>query len=347
MYFSTSIDELLPDLRRYQIIDVRSPGEFARGHIPGAVNIPLFTDEERARVGTLYKQSGKEPAMEEGLKIAGVKFNEYLHLLKQARSDQPAIIHCWRGGKRSEAMQWLFNFNGWQVSRLHGGYKSYRQSLYDFFTNTPFQLKILGGPTGSGKTEVLYELQKRGEQIIDLEKIASHKGSAFGAIGENPQLTNEQFENNLYEAFLQLDTSVPIWLENESRHIGTNHIPEPLWKKMRSSTLYSIDVPVEIRIDRILKYYGTEQEVERLKYAFEKIKKRLGGLDHQLAFKALENNDLRTAALIALKYYDKAYTYQLEAWPAERVIAIDQCDDVSSIAENLIEKNNSRIETHS
>src|SRR5687768_11630406 len=206
------IDDILRNIGQWQIIDVRSPGEYESGHIPGAINIPLFDDEERARVGTLYKQTSPESAMQEGLEIAGPKMAWYLEsakpLLKE--SDKNILIHCWRGGKRSGAIHWLFNFSGIKSYRLEGGYKSYRNSAHAFFNDHTFDFRILGGYTGSGKTEILKELAKHGQQVVDLEKLAHHKGSAFGSIGEEKQPTNEQFENDLFAAFSTLDPAKPI-----------------------------------------------------------------------------------------------------------------------------------------
>ncbi|MDQ3016733.1 MAG: tRNA 2-selenouridine(34) synthase MnmH, partial [Bacteroidota bacterium] len=164
------------------------------------------------------------------------------------------------------------------------------------------------------------------------------KGSAFGTIGEDTQLSNEQFENNLFEAFLTCDPSKPIWLENESRSIGRNHIPESLWWKMRNSTLYNIEVNIEIRLDRVLQYYSDNTNVDVLKESFTKIKKRLGGLDYQVAIHALECNDLRTAAAIALKYYDKSYDHQVASWGPANLRQIDGCDRVMDAANKLNEK---------
>src|SRR5687768_13112161 len=152
-----SISEVLNDIGHWLIIDVRSPGEFIAGHIPGAVNIPLFTDEERARVGTLYKQTSPEAAMREGLKISGARMPAYLDAIKPYLSDNQKnkVIHCWRGGKRSQAMHWLFNFSGIEATRLNGGYKSYRNWIHAYFSDNDFDFRILGGYTGSGKTEIL------------------------------------------------------------------------------------------------------------------------------------------------------------------------------------------------
>jgi tRNA 2-selenouridine synthase len=333
-----AVQDMLKDWDTWQVIDVRSPGEFLNGHIPGAISIPLFTDEERARVGTLYKQTSPESAFMEGIRIAGVKMPSFVDAAKsyQSLTTKHLLIHCWRGGKRSQAMHWLFNFSGIEASRLEGGYKQYRCALQSFFAETKFDLRIIGGCTGAGKTEILHALAHRGAQIIDLEQLAHHKGSAFGSIGEKEQPTTEQFENDLFAAFLSLDLLKPIWLENESKSIGRVNLPETLWTQMRNAVLMTIDVDEEIRLNRALTYYSDVVHTDILKAAFEKIKKRLGGLEFQSALTALDAKDLRTAAAIALKYYDKSYTYQLSQWPSERVIHLRDCNEVEKTADRLL-----------
>ena len=332
------IREVLKHREDWQIIDVRSPGEYAAGHIPGAINIPLFTDEQRARVGTLYTQVSPESAFREGLDIAGSRMGWMIDSLKRSAdpSRRKQLVHCWRGGKRSQAVQWLFNFSGAETIRLEGGYKQYRSFLQQFFTSNPFTLKKLGGCTGAGKTEILQALAVQGEQVIDLEYLAHHKGSAFGAIGEQDQPTTEQFENNLLEAFLGLDPDRPVWLENESKSIGKTHIPDGLWEAMREAVLYSIEVDIDIRLDRALKYYTEPVDLDKLRQSFEKIYKRLGGEAYQRALDALDQQDLRTAASIALTYYDKAYRFQISQWPHDRLVELGVCNDVEQTAQRLM-----------
>ncbi len=334
----TAIDMLISNLDSWQIIDVRSPSEFDAGHIPGAVNIPLFSDDERAVVGTLYKQTSPESAMERGLEIAGSKMAAIVAQVKPYSDnlDKKIIIHCWRGGKRSKAVHWLVSFTGQEAFLLEGGYKAFRKALKAYFVNNNSEFRILGGCTGSGKTEVLWALADRGEQIIDLEKLANHKGSAFGGIGEQKQPTTEQFENNLFLEFLKLDRDKPIWVENESKSIGKVFLPDELWKKMRSSILYTIEVDEAIRLERAMKYYSDDVAIDVLKSSFERIKKRLGGLEFQNAIDALDQRDLKTAAAIALAYYDKSYNYQIGNWPGERIVQISPCNKVEDIAEKLI-----------
>ena len=204
------IEDFLRNLDAWQVIDVRSPGEFASGHIPGAVNIPLFSDEERARVGTLYTQVSPDEAFREGLQIAGLKMTHLVDSVKPFNQipGKEILVHCWRGGKRSKAVQWLFNFSGSHSTRLEGGYKQFRTALQNFFNLGSFDIRVLGGCTGSGKTEILEVMAQRGEQVIDLEALAHHKGSAFGSIGEMAQPTTEQFENNLFFKFLEKNAVV-------------------------------------------------------------------------------------------------------------------------------------------
>ena len=333
------IHDLLDAPEAWRIVDVRSPSEFLAGHIPGAINLPLFSDEERARVGTLYKQVSTEAAMQEGLGIAGVKMNDLLEAATRIarHSEKKLVVHCWRGGKRSEAVHWLLRFSGMEVFRLRGGYKSFRTELHNFFAKNHFRFNIIGGFTGTGKTELLLALQRAGQQIINLESLACHKGSAFGAIGEPPQPTTEQFENDLFMAFNTLTPARVVWLENESKNIGRNYLPEGLWRKMRNSLLFHIEVNYYVRLDRIVGAYANPPDVDILKDSFSRIQKRLGGLEYKMAIEALDKGDLRKAAAIALNYYDKSYTFQLAQWPADRVVRVADCDDLACSAQKLID----------
>jgi len=332
------VQELLEHWDRWQIVDVRSPGEFHAGHIPGAINIPLFTDDERARVGTLYTQNSPEEAFREGLQIAGQRMQGLVDEARPLRhiAGKELLVHCWRGGQRSKAVSWLYNFSGTPCIRLDGGYKGFRTALHSYFKDFRFELRILGGCTGAGKTEILNILSEKGEQVLDLEKLANHKGSAFGSIGEESQPTSEQFENNIFLSCLNFATDRPVWIENESRSIGRAHLPEGLWNAMKKSVLYTIDVDKEIRLQRALRYYSEPVNIDLLKEAFEKIHKRLGGLDYSLAMNALETGDLATAGSIALKYYDKAYLFQLNSWPSHNIKFLDACNDVEEIANRLL-----------
>jgi len=305
------IHELLGRRETMPLLDVRSPGEYTHGHIPGAISFPLFTDEERAEVGTMYKQVGKEEAMELGLRFVGPKLETFVKDAKALAPERKVMVHCWRGGQRSGSIAWLLRQAGFEVEILPGGYKAYRKLVLDSFESSPLQMVILGGQTGSGKTKILYELDKQGEQIIDLEGLANHKGSAFGFIGELPQPTVEQFENELFERILALDLSKRIWIENESHSIGRIFIPEPFWVKMRVAPLINLKIPDEARIENLLEDYVLTDKAD-LETAFNKISKKLGGQNLKEALEALERNDFASAARIALWYYDKTYQHGID-----------------------------------
>ena len=307
------IDHFLELSKHFPVLDVRSPGEYSHAHIPGAFNLPLFTDEERKVIGTVYKQQSRQAAIKIGLDYFGPRIRSTVELaeaiinnLPSDRSltntssektdfqfpapdsrlptsnSRPALIHCWRGGMRSAAIAWLLDLYGFKVYTLAGWYKKYRAWVMETFS-FPFSFNILGGFTGSGKTYVLEELRKKGAAVINLEKLAHHKGSAFGNIGMPEQPSQEMFENllshelrkrsrkgeapgiphslknsseglnhstssslHLSETNInhQLQTINRIWLEDESQRIGHINIPPPLWNNMRQSPIYFLAIPI-------------------------------------------------------------------------------------------------------
>jgi len=301
------------------LLDVRTPAEFKRGHIPGAINFPLFSDEERVIIGTLYKQKGKDFAVEKGLDFVGPKLASFVKEAKKIAVDKEIMLHCWRGGMRSGSMAWLFETAGLRPKILVGGYKAYRQQVHLDFSERKLDLLVLGGATGSGKTFILHAMQEQGHQIIDLEQLANHKGSSFGAIGEAPQPTTEHFENLLHQRILELDLTRPIWVENESRGIGTVYIPEGFWQKMQTAPLINISIPKENRLDILTEMY-VDKNPEILIEAFKRIRKKIGGQNLNHAVEYLQKGDYRTAADIALTYYDKTYAYGLKKNKSPRIL---------------------------
>ncbi|MFZ9732902.1 MAG: tRNA 2-selenouridine(34) synthase MnmH, partial [Schleiferiaceae bacterium] len=203
------------------LFDVRSPAEFAHGHVPGAVSLPLFSDAERAEVGTVYKQQSPAKAVRLGLKFAGARMADLVAEVdaRAKRDTSPVEVYCWRGGQRSGSVAWLLRTAGYEVERWEGGYKAYRHRVLESWAQ-PRPYVVLAGLTGSGKTEVLRALHELGGPVLDLEGLAHHKGSAFGQIGELPQPTNEQFENDGALRLAELDGQPRIWIEDESRSIG-------------------------------------------------------------------------------------------------------------------------------
>lgn len=308
-----------------KIIDVRSPKEFAQGHIPNAINLPLFSDDERALVGTCYKQQGRESAIKLGLEIVGPKMASFVETTSKIAPNKKIVVHCWRGGMRSSSMAWLLELTGFEVQILKSGYKAYRNFVLSLF-QLDFKLKILGGRTGSGKTHLLHLMQNSGAQIIDLEELAHHKGSAFGKIGHDAQPTSEQFENDLAAKIKTLHLENEIWVEDESKGIGKCFIPLSFWQKMRISPLYVIKISDTQRIENLLKDYGDAPK-EALVEPILNLEKRLGNEKMKEALKFLDEGNLSAVAQIMLYYYDKTYDYALTQKETKSVILID-CENL-------------------
>lgn len=297
--------------KRYPLFDVRTPAEFQKGHIPDALNLALFSNEERVVVGTIYKKESPKQALLKGLEFVGPKMRLLIEEVEKKTDNKTIAVHCWRGGKRSGSVGWLLGMAGFDVKTIIGGYKAYRNFVLRQFHEQSLNLLVLGGKTGCGKTKILQALKAQGEQIIDLEKLAHHKGSAFGFIGEATPPTVEQFENNLFEAIAKLDSSRRIWVENESKRIGRILIPDGFWQQMKAAPLVNIALPFDVRLTVSVENYSTKEKAE-LETAFYNIRKRLGGQNLKLALAHLAANDLKSAGSIALKYYDKQYQYMLE-----------------------------------
>lgn len=329
-------DDILNKDIETRIIDVRSPSEFAKGHVLGAKNIPLLSDEERAEVGTLYKRVHPAKAFDRGLELVGPKMHSYIEFAREHIGEGSAYVYCWRGGKRSQSMSWLFNMAGFKTSAIPGGYKAYRKHISATLQNEKFRLLVLGGKTGSGKTVILKELQAKGEQIIDLEGRANHKGSAFGWIGEEDQPAVEHFENMLGHDLAKLDSSKIIWIENESRMIGKIPIQADFWNTIKDSPLVNIEIPTSARVAHLSNIYDSDNK-EDLIAAFDKIKKRLGGLNLQVAKDEVRANNLGKAAEIALSYYDKSYTKLLDNSEADPIYRLNFAHgNFGQIADDLI-----------
>jgi len=293
------------------------------------VNLPLFSNEERAIVGTSYAQEGKEEAVLRGLDLVGARLRSLAESLRSLLPGNSALIHCWRGGMRSGSVGWLAEFLGFEVYTLEGGYKSYRRHVLDSF-EMKRNIITVGGRTGSRKTAILQELANLGEQMIDLEKLASHRGSAFGALGQGKQPTQEQFENDLEALLNRSDPERPLWLEDESRMIGRKEIPRGLFLQMREARLFFLDVPRDVRVKNLVEEYGSFP-IEDLCRCVENIKKRLGGLNAQNALQALGEGDAREACKIVLDYYDRTYDYGLMSKKSDclKVFAVSLTDPES------------------
>lgn len=307
-------------MKELPVIDVRSPDEYGRGHVSGSVSLPLFDNDERKVVGTAYKKSGRDNAILKGLDIAGKKLSGFVNFANSNIRERRLLMHCWRGGMRSESMAWLLSLAGHEVFILKGGYKAYRRYIRKSWEE-PCRLIVLSGKTGTGKTDILRILKEQGYQVLDIEYHARHKGSAFGALGEEPQPTNEQFENNLAEEWIGFDRSKHVWIEDESQAIGHVRLPDMLFEQIRNSLVISVEMPKEIRIGRLVQDYSRFAE-SILISSVNKIERRLGGQNARAAVEAMKNNDFKTAAGIILDYYDKTYGYGLARRDPEKVFSL-------------------------
>lgn len=301
------IEEFLQESKEGIIIDVRSPLEYFKGHIPRAINVPLFEDAERAEIGTMYKQKGKETAVTRGLEIVSPKMVHFVTQVKAIAQGRKVFVYCFRGGMRSNSFAWLMNTAGLEAQILTGGYKAFRNYVLQFF-GQKFKLVLVGGSTGSGKTEILKHLAALGIQSVDLEAIAHHKGSAFGAINEPLQWPQQNFEHQLFDAFNSLNLAQLIVLEDESQSIGFNKIPHPLWLQMKKAPIIKFDIPFELRVQKLVDDYTTT-DINALKASVLKISEKLGGDNAKLCLQYLDEGRLADVARRALQYYDKAYAH--------------------------------------
>lgn len=340
-----SITDFLSLAKKHPVLDVRSPGEYQHGHIPGAYALPLFSDEERKTVGTAYKQESREKAIKIGLAYFGKKMvsmvEEVETLIANRRAtDQQhtkpgsagtVLLHCWRGGMRSAGVAWLLDLYGFTVFTLMGGYKAYRHWVLQQFTKE-YSMQVLGGYTGSGKTLLLHQLAKQGEKIIDLEQLANHKGSAFGNLERLPQPSQEMFENELAFrlSIIQEQSPPTFWIEDESQRIGLVNIPGSFLQTIQQQQLFFLDIPFEARLDHLLSGYGACKK-EALEASILRIRKRLGGLNTKNAIRFLYEDNVKECFRILLTYYDKFYKKALAASHSRMPLINIQTDTVDPV----------------
>ncbi len=356
-----NIETFLSLSGQYPVIDVRSPAEYNHAHFPGAHSLPLFNDEERKIVGTIYKQESREAAIKKGLEFFGPKMKQIVEeaelivnkqLAKDNRQVQTGklpianclLIYCWRGGMRSAGIAWLLDLYGFKVYTLTGGYKSFRRFALNLFSQN-FSINILGGYTGSGKTELLHALKQKGETMIDLEAIAGHKGSAFGNIGLPKQPSQEMFENLLAVELQRIienpESRIPnhvsrFWLEDESQRIGLVNIPNDLWKTMRRSPVWFLDIPFEERLEHVTMEYG-KLDKQGLVDAIGRIREKLGGQNAKEAINLLDAGNTIESFRILLKYYDKFYAKSLHNREnADSLLHIVNCKEVTVENANIL-----------
>lgn len=304
------IEDALKNREKYIWIDARSESEFLKGHLPGAVNVPLLNNEERKEIGIAYKKLGRSAAVKLGLALVGPKMAQLYGTYESLAKEKPLLFYCWRGGLRSLISSTLFQWSGQKVYRLNGGYKSYRNWAQEQFQK-PYKYVVLSGATGSGKTEILHMLSNEGVQMIDLEGLANHKGSAFGGLGKPAQPSTEAFENLLAEELSKLSIDKPVVFENESRLIGTCFLPQTIWDGIQSGPIVQLEVPFETRLERLSHEYGgfsNDLLIEKI----HAISKKLGGQHAKSAIDDILNNNTKGWITAVLVYYDKTYSYSAD-----------------------------------
>lgn len=329
-----SVSEFLVKAKEHPVFDVRTPSEFYKGHIPGAYNLPLFTDEERAVVGTLYNKKGREAAILEGLDFVGPRMRKMVENVQKTTSSKTVLIHCWRGGMRSGSVAWLINYFGYTVFTLEGGYKSFRNAMLGELQK-PRNFIVIGGRTGSGKTGLLGQLGNSGCQVVDLEGLANHKGSAFGAIGMGVQPRQEHFENLLGYKLMTTDSSRSVIVEDESRKIGGLQLPNSVYDQIRQSPLIFIDVEKNERIHNLIQDYKTENKAELI-HSVQKIRENIGGQLMTEAIDHIEQNRFDLCADVLLGYYDKTYDYGISLRNPETIYHSKYSKNSSQSIEEIV-----------
>lgn len=314
--------EYLANYSQLPTIDVRSPKEYNHAHLPGALSIPLFSDQERAIIGTLYKQVGRTEAVRKGLEIVAPHMLSFVDQLKNYTDQKNIVVHCWRGGMRSHSVAMLFSLAGYTAYQIIGGYKAVKQELRKHIATNTYQIILLGGKTGSGKTELLNKLKKSGEQIVDLEGLAQHKGSAYGQLGNNPQPSQEQFILSLFWEFYYTSPQKNIWIEHEGSRIGSLHIPPEITQKLETAPVIYIEIPYQERIDRIMKDYGIHTS-EDLINCTKLLEKQLGNKRMQEICTAIQNKQITTAIEHLLEHYDRSYAFATKQNNHNRFLLFD------------------------
>ncbi len=295
------------------LIDVRSPSEYYKGNMPNSINIPIFDNEERAIIGTIYKEKGREKAVIEGLKFFEKKIEPLLdNLFKNIdsnKNNQLSIrVYCSRGGMRSQSIAWLLEKYKFTPITLKGGYKTYRRWILDSFSKK-WNIVIIGGKTGTGKTRLLSLLENYKYQTIDLEGFACHRGSTFGGLGMKGQPSNEQFENRIAEKLYSFNCMHNIFVEAESANIGKCKIPHEFFNQMKTSRRIEILRSESNRLDELINTYSVFKK-EALKECVLRIKKRLGPQRTKIALDSIDMEKWDLVCKSVLDYYDKCYEYE-------------------------------------
>lgn len=306
-----SVERFLENRERYFVVDVRSPGEYVKAHIPGAQNIPLFTDEERALVGTAYWKEGTDRAKLVGLSIVSPRLPRMVETILEAAAGREVVLYCWRGGMRSRSVISIMEALGFPAWQLIGGYKAFRRQVVKYFHNTRLNIPVfvLNGLTGVGKTRMIQTLLGMGAPALDLEGIANHRGSAFGAVGLGEPRSQKDFDALLFLALSDLKDAPYLIVEGEGKRIGPVIVPDFLYEAMRQGPHILLETSLAIRVRRILQeYYGQLDNTEALVQAVLSLQKKMGREACEALAAQIRQGDLEAAArTLCTDYYDLYY----------------------------------------
>ncbi len=307
------------------LIDVRTPLEFEEDHIPGAYNVPLLSNEERVEVGTIHKQIGPVEARRRGLELTCARFHSMVDQITSRASGRPIVIYCWRGGLRSLSVATLVEMSGIPVRQLAGGYKAFRSRVIEYFDECvfPAPLIVLHGMTGTGKTTFINGLNPTTWSAIDLEGLACHRGSAFGALGLKQDFTQKHFETSLWNAFRQVPPDRPVVVEGESQRIGKYSLPGRLYGKMAESCKVWCSASTETRVTRLTEEYARTEYRDEMLEALERIRKKLDGPRYIELKNLIEMWDVEGIARGLIEgYYDRMY-YKNRPWTPDLELELE------------------------
>ncbi len=298
-------------LKKKVLVDVRSPHEFEESHIPGAVNLPLFEDDEKRLIGFVYRTQGVDKAKELGESIAKGKLSLLHRKLKELKERYGnVVVYCWRGGMRSKGLCEAMDRMGLDLLRLKGGYRAYRKFILKDMERLleGISFIVLTGKTGVGKTRVLKALKERGYPVLDLEAVAKDRGSVFGSVGIPDRVSQKMFDSLLYEIIRDIGSGW-VFLEDESRRIGNLHIPEPLWKRKEEGVYVELRASLEVRVRNILEDYTSHGGwKEEALLAVRKIRKYLGEEKYRRVIELFEAQDYGAVVRFLIEeYYDRKY----------------------------------------